>query len=121
MDFPVISAAPTSTTSAERPRAPATSQATGTPVQASPTDTQTEQARTVARQQELAAQHSIKKPAQEAPPSVGRIRFEMQDGTNITKFFNPKDVLIYQVPPEGRLYLIKAQETADKDQIETSA
>ena len=57
----------------------------------------------------------------DAKPALGRIRFEMQDGTRIAKFFDTKDVLIYQVPPEGKIYLIKVQEAAHKDQVETSA
>ncbi|MBS4096787.1 MAG: hypothetical protein KGZ83_08140 [Sulfuricella sp.] len=56
-----------------------------------------------------------------APPSVGRIRFEMQDSTRVAQFFNTKDVLIYQVPPQGNLYLIKSQEASSQDQVETSA
>lgn len=54
-------------------------------------------------------------------PAVGRIRFEIDDGTNVTKFFDTKDVLIYQVPPEGNIYLVRAQEAASQDQVETSA
>jgi hypothetical protein len=57
----------------------------------------------------------------DARPAVGRIRFEVEDGTRIAKFFDMKDVLIYQVPPEGQIYLIKAKEAASKDQVETSA
>lgn len=54
-------------------------------------------------------------------PAVGRIRFEMQDSTRVAQFFNTKDVLIYQVPPQGNLYLIKSQEASSQDQVETSA
>lgn len=57
----------------------------------------------------------------ESSPSVGRIRFELDDGTRVAKFFDTKDILIYQVPPEGSLYLVRIQETDAQDQIETSA
>lgn len=53
--------------------------------------------------------------------TVGRVRFELEEGTRVAKFFDTKDVLIYQVPPEGRIYLVKARETSAKDQVETSA
>lgn len=59
--------------------------------------------------------------AQAAQPSLGRIRFEMDDGTRVAKFFDTKDVLIYQVPPEGTLYLVRLQEETARDQVETSA
>jgi hypothetical protein len=57
----------------------------------------------------------------ESAATVGRIRFELEDGTRIAKFFDTKDVLIYQVPPEGRIYLVKSEEASVQDQVETSA
>ncbi|MEW6678361.1 MAG: hypothetical protein AB1421_10610 [Pseudomonadota bacterium] len=57
----------------------------------------------------------------ESGATVGRIRFELEDGTRIAKFFDTKDVLIYQVPPEGRIYLVKSEEASVQDQVETSA
>lgn len=53
--------------------------------------------------------------------TVGRIRFELEDGTRVAKFFDTKDVLIYQVPPEGRIFLVKTEEASGQDQVETSA
>jgi hypothetical protein len=32
-----------------------------------------------------------------------------------------KDILIYQVPPEGVVYLVRMQEESGQDQVETSA
>lgn len=60
-------------------------------------------------------------PSSKPPPSIGRIRFELDDGTRVAKFFDTKDVLIYQVPPEGTLYLVRIQEASVQDQVETSA
>ena len=74
-----------------------------------------------AREEPAAEHKQVIASATEAPASVGRIRFELEEGTRVAKFFNTKDVLIYQVPPEGRVYLLRAQETPGKDQIETSA
>lgn len=53
--------------------------------------------------------------------SLGRIRFEMEDGTRVAKFFDTKDVLIYQVPPEGSIYLVRLREQAVQNQVETRA
>ncbi|MCP5277348.1 MAG: hypothetical protein H6935_03190 [Thiobacillus sp.] len=58
---------------------------------------------------------------EDEPASLGRIRFEMDDGTRVAKFFDTKDVLIYQVPPEGSIYLVRLREQAAQDQVETSA
>ncbi len=64
---------------------------------------------------------TAKAAASQEPSSVGRIRFELDDGTRIAKFFDTKDVLIYQVPPEGSVYLVRIQETSSQDVVETSA
>jgi hypothetical protein len=53
--------------------------------------------------------------------AIGRIRFETDEGTRVAKFFDTKDVLIYQVPPKGAILLVRAQETTVQDQVETSA
>lgn len=73
--------------------------------------------------QQTEASPPVRDPAstEESRPSVGRIRFEVDDGTRVTKFFDTKDVLIYQVPPEGNLYLVRLREDASPDQVETSA
>lgn len=44
--------------------------------------------------------------------SGGSIEFEQTDGTRVMKVLDSKDVLIYQVPPKGRLELIKAEQAA---------
>jgi hypothetical protein len=76
-----------------------------------------------ARRANKDVQNEEKQAAQSTPEraSVGRIRFEMEDGTRIAKFFDTKDVLIYQVPPEGRLFLVKTEEASGQDQVATSA
>ena len=58
---------------------------------------------------------------EDEPASPGRIRFEMDDGTRVAKFFDTKDVLIYQAPPEGSIYLVRLREQAAQGQVETSA
>lgn len=80
-----------------------------------------EQTRLAAQQQKTEETRSLDSTPPEVPASVGRIRFELEEGTRIAKFFDTKDVLIYQVPPEGRVYLIRVQEQSGQDQIETSA
>lgn len=85
-------------------------------VQASP-----EAAKQAIASRKTAENQSTNATANESPPSVGRIRFELDDGTRVAKFFDTKDILIYQVPPEGSLYLVRIQETDTQDQIETSA
>lgn len=80
-----------------------------------------EEARLAAQQQKAEETRSTAATTPETPASVGRIRFELDEGTRIAKFFDTKDVLIYQVPPEGRVYLIRVQEQSGQDQIETSA
>lgn len=76
-------------------------------------------------QSQVAAQAREKSLAQpaatEAQPAVGRIRFEVDDGTRVAKFFDTKDVLIYQVPPEGTLYLVRLREESGQEQVETTA
>lgn len=80
-----------------------------------------EAAKLAAQQQKIEEARSTAATNPETPASVGRIRFELDEGTRIAKFFDTKDVLIYQVPPEGRVYLIRVQEQSGQDQIETSA
>jgi len=59
---------------------------------------------------------------QEIPISTGgSIKLEVEDGDSVLKVFDSKDVLIYQLPPKGELMLIKAQEIAQKSQVQTSA
>lgn len=84
-------------------------------------DRGTEAAKQAAQQRKAAEKEATSTNANETPSSVGRIRFELDDGTRVAKFFDTKDVLIYQVPPEGNLYLVRVQETDGQDQIETSA
>lgn len=86
-----------------------------------PADHGTEAAKQAAQQRKAAEKEAASTNASETPSSVGRIRFELDDGTRVAKFFDTKDVLIYQVPPEGNLYLVRVQETDGQDQIETSA
>jgi hypothetical protein len=74
-----------------------------------------------AQQQKAEEKRTTATSGSEVSVSVGRIRFEVDEGTRIAKFFDTKDVLIYQVPPEGQIYLVRAQETSAQDQIETSA
>ena len=80
-----------------------------------------EEARQTAQQQKTEEKRSTETVGSETPASVGRIRFELEEGTHIAKFFDTKDVLIYQVPPEGKIFLVRAQEATGQDQIETSA
>ncbi len=84
-------------------------------------DASAEAAKQAALKRKAEAREAATSTPNEAPPSVGRIRFELDDGTRVAKFFDTKDVLIYQVPPEGTIYLVRVQETAEQDQIETSA
>ena len=76
-----------------------------------------------ARKNELQAREEKQSSSanQESSPAVGRIRFELLEGTRVAKFFDTKDVLIYQVPPKGRIYLVQAQEQPAQVQVETSA
>jgi len=75
------------------------------------------------RTQEKEAQEQDRNasPAEGNSAPVGRIRFELEDGTRVAKFFDTKDVLIYQVPPEGRLYLVKSEESSVQDKLQDSA
>jgi len=86
-----------------------------------PVDTPAEAEKQAALKQLSDAKEAARSPSTEAPPSIGRIRFELEDGTRVARFFDTKDILIYQVPPEGTIYLVRLQEAADQDQIETSA
>lgn len=51
----------------------------------------------------------------------GSIKLDVEEGNRVLKVFDSKDVLIYQLPPKGALMLIKAQENAEKSQVQTSA
>lgn len=51
----------------------------------------------------------------------GGIKLDVEDGHRVLKVFDSKDVLIYQLPPKGALTLIKAEESAQRSQVETSA
>lgn len=57
----------------------------------------------------------------EAARNGGSIRFEIEEGTRVTQYFDTRDVLIYQVPPEGRVYLIKSEEASAQDQVREQA
>lgn len=81
---------------------------------------ESEAARRAQKQQESLERASAAT-GSESGATVGRIRFELEEGTRIAKFFDTKDVLIYQVPPEGRIYLVKSEEASVQDQVETSA
>ncbi len=76
------------------------------------------------RENQQAAQASEARRAQQQEIPVaagGSIKFDVEDGNRVLKVFDSKDVLIYQLPPKGALMLIKAQENADKSQVQTSA
>ncbi len=54
--------------------------------------------------------------------AVGEIRFEYEDDNQrVMRLYDSKDVLIYQVPPKGELFLVRAQEKAAESRLETSA
>jgi hypothetical protein len=63
------------------------------------------------RESQRASQEALQAQAIEAA-SGGSIEFEQDEHTRIMKVLDSKDVLIYQVPPKGRLMLIKAEEAA---------
>jgi hypothetical protein len=63
------------------------------------------------RESQRASQQALQAQAIEAA-SGGSIEFEQDEQTRIMKVLDSKDVLIYQVPPKGRLMLIKAEEAA---------
>lgn len=63
------------------------------------------------RESQRASQEALQAQAIEAA-SGGSIEFEQDEQTRIMKVLDSKDVLIYQVPPKGRLMLIKAEEAA---------
>ena len=88
---------------------------------ASPSGANAQEANQPVEQKNAQGARATQKAGTDAQPALGRIRFEVQDGTRIAKFFDTKDVLIYQVPPEGKIYLVKVQAVAHKDQVETSA
>jgi hypothetical protein len=50
----------------------------------------------------------------------GSVRLDNEDGTQVIKFMDSKDVLIYQIPPQGTLALVKAG-THLAQQVHTSA
>ncbi len=60
--------------------------------------------------------------AQQATASAGgKIKLDVEDGNRVLQVYDSKDVLIYQLPPKGALMLIKAQESAQQSQVQTSA
>lgn len=73
--------------------------------------------------EDLQRQRNFPEIARTAPPAraLGPVRFEVEEGTRVAKFFDTKDFLIYQVPPEGQIYLVRAQETAAHDRVDTEA
>lgn len=73
-------------------------------------------------QQSVQASEARRAQQQEAPVAAGgSIKFDVEDGNRVLKVFDSKDILIYQLPPKGALMLIKAQENAEKSQVQTSA
>jgi len=120
MDVPTINTTALAATQVESAR-------TSTPPQR-PTDTGSQRRAAESAGSEESSQNSPRKAADRntsiAPPTtqaLGRVRFEVEEGTRVAKFFDTKDILIYQVPPEGQLYLVKVQEAMAQDQVETSA
>lgn len=85
------------------------------------TTSQAQLARQAAQREKAQEARNVESGNEEPRPASGRIRFEMEEGTRVAKFFNTKDVLIYQVPPEGTIYLVRLQEESSQDQVETSA
>jgi len=76
------------------------------------------------REDQAAAQASEARHTQQQEVVVatgGSIKFDIVDGKHVLNVFDSKDVLIYQLPPKGALMLIKAQENAEKSQVQTSA
>lgn len=63
---------------------------------------------------------TTRQPAQ-ITSSGGSIKMDVEDGNRVLQVFDSKDVLIYQLPPKGALMLIKAQESAQQSQVQTSA
>lgn len=117
MDIPAISPTPMATIAVDRVTAPSPpARQTGN---AAPQGQRTDTEPTPARPDVERATTLVS--SSQPTRALGPVRFEQEDGTRIAKFFNPKDVLIYQVPPEGRLFLIKTGEASSQDQIQTSA
>lgn len=57
-----------------------------------------------------------------APASKsGNVEFDMENGQRVTKVFDNKNILIYQIPGKGTLQLIEAQESAQQRQVQTVA
>jgi hypothetical protein len=76
------------------------------------------------REKQAAAEASEVRRAQQQEVVIaagGSIKLDVEDGNHVLKVFDSKDVLIYQMPPKGALMLIKAQENAEKAQVQTSA
>jgi len=68
------------------------------------------------RESQRASQQALQAQAIEAA-SGGSIELEQDEQTRIMKVLDSKDVLIYQVPPKGRLMLIKAEEAATTQKL----
>jgi len=93
---------------------------------AEPTPTAREPRREVV-EQALADRRETLRASQEArreqavqAASGGSIQFEQEDGTRIMKVLDSKDVLIYQVPPKGRLVLIHAEQEAATQPLDSA-
>lgn len=88
------------------------------------TESQTANNVRTARENQQAAQARDAQRAQQQEVNVdvaGSIKLEVDDGNRVLKVFDSKDILIYQLPPKGALMLIKAQESAQQPQVQTSA
>jgi hypothetical protein len=72
-------------------------------------------------QQKSDESRNAERQAADTKATVGRIRFELQDSTQVTKFFDTKDVLIYQVPPEGRVFLVTEDSNTADGRVEDQA
>jgi hypothetical protein len=102
-------------TRAERPEAAALESATAQ------TRAQPEQTKSPIEAEKARQAEARKDPTGETASQSG-IQFEYQDQRQVMKLYNSKGVLIYQVPSEGRLTLIEADDAAaSRPSIEISA
>lgn len=121
MDITATSVITQATPQVESARAPVTRQAADASLVAPQADAAPETLTQTVQLQQQDARKAPRLAAADERPSVGRVRFETEEGTRVTKFFDTKDILIYQVPPEGVVYLVRMQEESPQDQVETSA
>lgn len=85
---------------------------------------QTNQSRVAANKQserESRAESKEETSQRTQPVAAGHIKLDVEDGNRVLQVFDSKDVLIYQMPPKGALMLIKAQESEQQSQVQTSA